>query len=61
MMVLMMGDGVNDDVEVNTNNKEDNEETVDIETEWAEALNVKFDAIDETNELMDSDDGSGDE
>ena len=55
------GDGVDDDVEVNINNNEDNEETVDIETEWAEALIVRFDAIDETNELMESDDGSGDE
>ena len=39
------GDGIGDHLEVNRNNDGDNVDTVDvnIETEWAETLHVKFD------------------
>ena len=38
-------DGVDDHFEINRNNDGDNVDTVDvnIETEWAETLHVKFD------------------
>ena len=42
------------------NNEEDNVDNgdVDMEVEWAEALNVTFDAMGDRKDLMESDDGS---